>query len=106
MNNFSSKLLSKYVSFVELHFKKEEVGCLSKANPENLVPTTDLELHHSPQENNCITNILNLQMLCTGEIQHMKPIFKNTFSSYVREAPLHHPVVFSSLVKILDFVFS
>ena len=45
-------------------------------------------------------------MLCTGEIQHMKPIFKNTSLSYVREAPLHHPVEFSSLVKILDFVFS
>jgi len=31
---------------------KKEVGCLSKVNPENLVPTTDLELHHPPQENN------------------------------------------------------
>jgi len=56
--------------------EEKEGGCLSKANPENLVPTTDLELHHSPQENNCITNILTLQMLCTGKIQHMKPIFK------------------------------
>jgi len=84
--------------------EEKEGGCLSKANPENLVPTTDLELHHSPQENNCITNILTLQMLCTGKIQHMKPIFKNTSSAYPREAPLHHP--FSSLVKILDFVFS
>jgi len=30
------------------------VGCLSKANPENLV-SKDLEFHNSPQENNCVS---------------------------------------------------
>ena len=30
------------------------MGCLSEANPENLV-SKDLEFHNSPQENNCVS---------------------------------------------------
>jgi len=54
------------------------VGCFPKTNPENLVPQFWYFIIHHKRIT--ASDILNLQMLSTGEIQHYEPnIQQNTF---------------------------